>query len=361
MYRALALLRVVVLAHSIVVNALRWDSLARPGLAAASLGVMAGWTAFTAWAYSSPARRGPLLLGADLLVTIAAMLVTPAILGMSELRDTGTLPAFWVMTAVLAWGIHWHWVGGLVAATVVSLADIGIRADLDQTNVGNIFLLMIGGPVVGYLTGLLQEMATARDRAERSAAVAAERARLARVVHDGVLQVLSLVQRRGLQLGGEAAELGRLAGEQEVALRALVRQGEPSSFASSGDLAQALTLLESARVTVSTPGVPVLLPAGLVEELTAVVRACLDNVSRHVGPDAPAWVLLEDLGASVVITVRDSGPGIAPGRLKAAAVEGRLGVSASIRGRMLDLGGTATLVTAPGQGTEWELALPRPR
>ena len=44
------------------------------------------------------------------------------------------------------------------------------------------------------------------------------------MVHDGVLQVLALVQRRGLELGGEVAELGRLAGEQEVALRALVQR-----------------------------------------------------------------------------------------------------------------------------------------
>ena len=60
----------------------------------------------------------------------------------------------------------------------------------------------------------------------------AERARLARAVHDGVLQVLTLVQRRGTELGGEAAELGRLAGEQEAALRALV-QGNAATTAAA--------------------------------------------------------------------------------------------------------------------------------
>ncbi|HEX5986716.1 MAG TPA: ATP-binding protein, partial [Nocardioides sp.] len=76
-------------------------------------------------------------------------------------------------------------------------------------------------------------------------------------------------------------------------------------------------------------------------------------------PDAPAWVLVEDLGDSVVVTVRDEGPGIPPGRLDAARAEGRLGVAESVRGRIADLGGRSVLVTGPGQGTEWELTVPR--
>ena len=47
------------------------------------------------------------------------------------------------------------------------------------------------------------------------------------------------------------------------------------------------------------------------------------------------------------------------GRLEVAAAEGRLGVSESVCGRVRHLGGTATLTTAPGQGTEWELTFPR--
>jgi signal transduction histidine kinase len=122
---------------------------------------------------------------------------------------------------------------------------------------------------------------------------------------------------------------------------------------------QSLALLGSRTVTVSGPAGKVLLPGDQVGELTAVVRACLDNVTRHVGAEAPAWVLVEEVGDRVVVTVRDEGPGIAEGRLDAARGEGRMGVSDSIRGRMRDLGGTAELVTAPGQGTEWELTLAR--
>ena len=89
------------------------------------------------------------------------------------------------------------------------------------------------------------------------------------------------------------------------------------------------------------------------------MESCLSNVRHHVGPDAEAWVLLEELGDRWVVSVRDDGPGIPEGRLEASAAEGRLGVQQSIVGRMRDLGGTATVHTAPGQGTEWELAVPR--
>ena len=71
--------------------------------------------------------------------------------------------------------------------------------------------------------------------AERTAATEAERARLARAVHDGVLQVLALVQRRGGELGGEAGELGRLAGEQEIRLRALIRAQDSVVAPAFGD------------------------------------------------------------------------------------------------------------------------------
>jgi signal transduction histidine kinase len=360
MFRALAVLRLVVLANMLALNAYRWDtSMDRPGAAAAVLAALTAWTGFAVWAYDQPQRRRAPLLVADLAVALAAILVTPYV---KVDNVQATLPGFWVMGAVLAWAVHWHTVGGLLAATVVSLADLSVRADLRQTNYSNIFLLVLGGLVVGYCTGLLTEMAAARDRAEREAAVAAERARLARAVHDGVLQVLALVQRRGAELGGDAAELGRLAGEQEVALRALV-QGSTVGHPSDGegvDLVAALSALGSRTVTVSAPAGQVLLPGDVAGEVTAVVRACLDNVARHVGEDAPAWVLLESLDDSVVVTVRDEGPGIPDGRLEEACGEGRLGVSQSICGRMEELGGEATLLTTPGQGTEWELTLPVP-
>jgi signal transduction histidine kinase len=366
LYRALAVLRLVVLAYAVVLNAVRWREFEHPVAGWAVVGAMVAWTAFATWAYDEARRRTLTLLVADLAVACAALLSTPYVQSQAMLdRHAATIPSFWVMAAVLAWSATRGWLGGVVAAAAVAVCDLAVRDVPTGTTWGNIFLLVLAAGVVGYSASLLREATEARARAERVAATMEERARLARVVHDGVLQVLALVQRRGHELGGEVEDLGRLAGEQEVALRALV-QGDAARATGHGeapgpesDLMGSLVALGSRTVTVSGPGGPVGLPGPVVDELASVVRACLDNVARHVGPDAPAWVLVEDLGDSVVVTVRDEGPGIPAGRLEAAQAEGRLGVRESVRGRVADLGGSAVLVTGPGQGTEWELTVPR--
>ena len=316
-----------------------------------------GWTVVTVWAYAGPSRRTPVLLGADLLLAVAAMVASPLVKGE---HFNATVPGFWVAGALLAWAVHWRWQGGLAAGLVLCVTDVLVRDDLTQANYGNLFLLVIAGVIVGFLSQSLWLMAIERDAAHREAIVAEERARLARAVHDGVLQVLALVQRRGPEIGGEGAELGRLAGEQESRLRALIRQQDSLSRASGdADLVAALSALERpASVSVAAPGTPVTMPAAAVEEVVAVVGACLDNVSVHVGPDAPAWVLLEAFADHVELSVRDEGPGIPAGRLEEAEAEGRLGVAGSIRGRVAALGGTATLTTG-AHGTEWEIVVPR--
>ncbi len=255
---------------------------------------LAGWTAFAVWAFAAPARRTPALLVADLAVAVVAIALSPYVKGEGF---NATLPGFWVMGAVLSWAILWRWVGGLAAAVAVSVADLAIRDDVTQKVYGNIFLLVLGGAIVGFLSGLLQQMAAQRDRAERAAAAAHERQRLARVVHDGVLQVLALVQRRAPELGPDGRELGRLAGEQEVRLRGLVQQDSRETVAVLGDqdLVQLLAQLQSPQVHVALPGTPALLPAERAHEVVAAVESCLSNVRHHVGREAEAWVLLEEV------------------------------------------------------------------
>jgi len=357
MFRALAVLRFVVLVNAVGIYVMRAAGYDHPRVGYLVMAFMAVWTLFVVWAYAAPSRRRPWLLVADLLVAVVAIGLSPYVKGESL---QATLPGFWVMGVVLAWAILWRWAGGLTAAVVVSVADLAVRGDFTQQAYGNIFLLVLGGALVSLMYGLLQQTARERDVAQRAAASATERQRLARVVHDGVLQALALVQRRAPELGPEGADLGRLAGEQEVRLRALVQQ-DSLDLAPGGDedLAQRLSALQTQQVHVAVPGTSATLPAATAAEVVAAVESCLSNVRHHVGPDAEAWVLLEELGDRWVVSVRDDGPGIPDGRLEASAAEGRLGVQQSIVGRMRDLGGTASVRTAPGQGTEWELAVPR--
>ncbi len=335
---ALAVLRFVVLLNTVVIYAVRFRHYEHPAVGWLVMLLLSAWTAFAVWQYGSPERRRAWLFVADLVVAVAAILVTPYVKGEGF---NATLPGFWVMGVVLAWAVVWRWVGGLVAGVVVSLADLAIRADVSQQTYGNVFLLVVGGGVVGYLSGVLQQTAVERDLAERSAAAAAERQRLARLVHDGVLQVLALVQRRGPELGPEGAELGRLAGDQESRLRALVQQDARTTVtARRRRPRRAAGRAPVGRRCTSSPREPAWRCRGRWGPSSlAVVEACLSNVRHHVGRDAEAWVLLEDLGDRWVVSVRDDGPGIGPGRLEEAAAEGRLGVAQSIVGRMADLGG----------------------
>ena len=151
-----------------------------------------------------PAVR-PLLLVADLVVAVGG---DRAARRTSRARGfNATLPGFWVMGVVLAWAILLalgrRADGRRASSRVADLGDPRGRSPRRPTATSSCSIL--GGAIVGFLSGLLQQMAAQRDRAERAAAAAAERQRLARVVHDGVLQVLALVQRRGAELGPDGA------------------------------------------------------------------------------------------------------------------------------------------------------------
>jgi signal transduction histidine kinase len=238
-----------------------------------------------------------------------------------------------------------------------------VRAAVFGQALNGLVLLLLAGVIVGHVSRLAAELEAERQRVIEVEAAGRERERLARDIHDSVLQVLALVQRRGAEAGGAAAELGRLAGQQEAALRALVgsRTGGTAAGAAPGnvDLRSVMLPAQTDRVTVSVPAQPVLVSNAAAGELASAMHAALDNVRRHCGERAHAWVLVEDEPGSVTVTIRDDGPGIADGRLAEAAAAGRLGVSHSIHGRLRDLGGSASISSVLGEGTEVELRLPR--
>ena len=336
------------------------DHYQRPWLAAICLACMAVWTAFTVWKYRTRAGRTNLLVAADVVVVNALFLLNELILTEAQMNSPDpSVVTVWHSTGVTAAAVQWGMTGGLATGIVEAAANLLVRGRIGSDMALDTVLLIGVGLVIGLNSDHARRSTERLAHALRTEAATAERERLARSIHDSVLQVLARVRRRGAELGGEAAELAELAGEQEIKLRSLIATKPETTEDGETDLAARLQVLRTARVHVSVPGNPVLLTEQLTADLAAVVREALANADKHAGEQAQVWVLLEELPEEIVLSVRDDGPGIPEGRLDEAAAEGRMGIAKSIRGRVTALGGMITLDTAPGEGTEWEVRVPR--
>lgn len=382
LWRALTGYRVLTLVYAIGLFVSDHDEVARPWVAVAYFAVLAVWTLATLPRVANAASCTRRFLAADLTIALVGILLT-RIAETPERIDAGapTLPSIWTAGAVLAFAIKGGWRWAAFASTLVAAANLVERSGVPtRDTVHMVLLVWIASIAIGYVVEVARASERTLARALEIEAATRERERLARDIHDSVLQVLAMVQRRGAVIGGEAAELGRMAGEQEVALRTLVSGGllpvsrvsedaaegavvravdEPDDSTGPMDLRALLAPYAGARVSLAEPGAPVPLAPAAARELAAAVGAALDNVRRHAGERARAWILVEDEPGEVIVTVRDDGPGIPEGRLAQAEGEGRLGVALSIRGRLRDIGGTAELISVPGQGTEVELKVPK--
>ncbi len=351
LWRAIAVYRLAALLYAAGSMAVYTDTYDRPALGWGVLAGMAAWTAAAAYLYADPRRRGWPLLVTDLVLTVAALMSSVLVMNADSIRDGDpTLTVSWAATPVIAWAVHAGWRGGAAAAVVVGGAAVAERGGASQATVNSLVLLLLVGTVVGYVVTLARRAEVAYAQAVQLQAATAERERLSRSVHDGVLQALALFSRRS----GDP-ELAALAAEQESSLRRLV--AGPAVPVPVGVLDLRPLLPSGAGLQVAAPASPVLLPAGLARELAAAVAAAVDNARTHGG--GSAWLLVEDETDAVTVSVRDDGPGIVPGRLEQAARDGRLGVAQSIRGRVEDLGGTVCVQSTPGQGTEVELRVLR--
>ncbi|QKW27133.1 sensor histidine kinase [Streptomyces seoulensis] len=398
LWRALAGYRVLTMFYAVGLFATAYDRFPRPGVAVAYYCVIFVWTLATLPRVAGAASCTRPFLAADLGLAVCGILLTPVADAHARIAAGGpTLPSIWTAGSVLAFALKGGWRWAAAASTAIAVANLVERGDPARDTVHNVILVWVASIAIGYVVEVARASERTLARALEIEAATRERERLARDIHDSVLQVLAMVQRRGAVIGGEAAELGRLAGEQEVALRTLVSGGlvpvsRVSTDAADGalvqlvdehderarhdersghgggdrldgdgpvDLRALLAPYAGSRVALAEPGAPVPLPAAVAREVAAAVGAALDNVRRHVGEDARAWILVEDEPETVLVTVRDDGPGIPEGRLAQAEGEGRLGVALSIRGRLRDIGGTAELISVPGQGTEVELTVPR--
>jgi signal transduction histidine kinase len=190
----------------------------------------------------------------------------------------------------------------------------------------------------------------ARARAE-------ERSDMAAHLHDSVLQTLALIQRRADQ----PQQVIQLARAQERELRSWLFDGLPPGSADG----QGMTLAGGVRliqqeveaqhgITVEAVTVG---DCELDDDLNALLAAAREaTVNAAKWSAAPTVALFAEVEpAEVVLFVRDRGRGFDP-----AAVPGdRKGLAESIRARVARHGGSVTIRSAPGEGTEVSLSMPR--
>ena len=364
LWRGVVVLRVITAAFAIAAIIVHHDGFARPALGWVVLAGIVVCTVATCLAYSYDRTRRIHVIVIDLLVTLTLMSSSALVLSTAQLTEvvqrTPLLTTVWASGPVVAVAVHAGRFAGASFGVAVAVVNVWVRGFFTIDFARDAVLLVGTGFVLGLAATAARRASEQLRQSVRAEAAAAERERLARSIHDSVVQVLARVRARAGQLEGEAGELARLAGEQEIALRCLF-SATPPGAAGEQDLAGALRLLAGSRVEVSVPATAVPLPAADVNELVAVTREALANTARHGGSGAKSWVLVEDLGEEVVLTVSDDGPGVDSGQLAGAQCDGRMGVSRSIRGRVADLGATLTLDTGPGRGTEWQVRLSRVR
>jgi signal transduction histidine kinase len=194
-----------------------------------------------------------------------------------------------------------------------------------------------------------------RDRdAERAARVRSEeRADVAARVHDSVLQTLALIQRHAQ----EPQRVGALARRQERELRGWLYGDLPlgnGSASLAASLATAAADVEEAydvRVELASAGD---CPIDGVEAIVLAAREAMTNAAKFAGADE-IDVYSEVTDDAVAVFVRDRGAGFD----RASVPADRRGLVESIEGRLERAGGEATIASAPGEGTEVELRLPR--
>jgi signal transduction histidine kinase len=206
----------------------------------------------------------------------------------------------------------------------------------------------------------------------RELALAEERARIARELHDAVAQKLfsarltaeaaaALVAADPPRATAELAEVSRLTAEAGTELREIVDALRPAELATDGlvgTLRTRVSLLDrvhGAAVSLVAGPVPPALPAQVEETLLRVAEEALHNALRHAGATS-VRVSLGGSAGRVALEVTDDGAGFDVDTPPAAAAR-RLGL-ASMRERARAAGGTLSVTSKAGHGTTVRLEVP---
>ena len=236
--------------------------------------------------------------------------------------------------------------GGIIAFAATSSGNL-----LDTIGVLLIALVIAAG------AGLVAAPSLARigqelDRERQDRVRADERARVAAHLHDSVLQTLALIQRHA----GDPARTAQLARQQERELRQWLYGAVPGVTSLGAALEAMAAEVDAAHevpVTVIVVGDNTDLDRAQLEPVVAAAREAAVNAAKHSGA-ARIDVFAERHPDRIEVFVRDTGKGFDPDTVPTD----RRGLAESIRGRMQRAGGTATVHSSPGAGTEVELVLP---
>jgi len=213
------------------------------------------------------------------------------------------------------------------------------------------------------MTGQLGSALAAERQRATGDARAAERARIAREIHDTIsqhlfaLRMITAGMHRADPGNQQAHAIERISEEALRDMQVLLIELHPASLDSTG-LAPALQEICAAYhdrlgVTVDSALDDVTVPAPVEHALLRITQEACTNAVRHGNAPRLAVSMTRQDG-HVELTVRDTGTGFDP-----AAPHPGSGL-AHIRDRVAELGGTVDIDSAPGQGTALTVRVPAP-
>jgi len=209
----------------------------------------------------------------------------------------------------------------------------------------------------------------------RSRAAAIERARVARELHDGVVQSLHGLAFRLYALRTAAGtspeqcqellELQELVQSETAVLRSLIQQLKPLDF-DPRHLVEFLTgLIDRFRYDTGIAATfvcdvgDIAVPAATCREIAGIVQEALANVLKHSGAEN-VLVRLGSDETDWLLIIEDNGRGFEfSGRVSQLKLEKMRKGPAVIRERVRAIGGDLTIDSKPGQGARLEIRFPQ--
>jgi phage shock protein PspC (stress-responsive transcriptional regulator)/two-component sensor histidine kinase len=239
----------------------------------------------------------------------------------------------------------------VVGAALLFLSSNHVLGGLRDAALTSVVVIVALGLILApFLWRLGRKLAA--ERAERIRSE--ERTELAAHLHDSVLQTLTLMQKRA----DDPREVAALARRQERELREWLaadgRRSNAGTF-SAALRASAESTEDDHRVAVEVVTVGDCELEERAQAVLAAAREALVNAAKHAGEAGPVRLYAEIDDEQIEVFVTDRGPGFD----LADVPQDRQGVRESILGRMKRAGGRAQLRSAPGRGTEVELAIER--